>query len=265
MRQVAEALAKLGRLEEACRYADECIREAEDLGIKGVILGACYETRARVALEKGDRDDFRRLSNLCAVEYKRGKNPALLNKFERLLREAEVADGSATLQRAVGDVTGTTGTRVALSATRRLSACHDADERASTVLGILLEVSGASAGMLVAQRDGGLCVLAAAGGAHPSPELLSAMESYFFGEGAADSAPADEGQVTIVASKWVDGDGRAHEPLLIVRKRHGESDAAGLAALHYDAGRASVPQALLEVLADALLGNDDVDVVTRFA
>jgi tetratricopeptide (TPR) repeat protein len=103
MRQVAEALSKAGRFDEAVCYANECVREAEQLGITGLILGACYETRARIALATGDRATFHRFSELSATEYRRGQNPALIAKCERLVREAELAETSASGPRSSAD------------------------------------------------------------------------------------------------------------------------------------------------------------------
>jgi len=170
MREVAEALAKLGRFNEAVRLADECVHEAETLGITGVILGVRYEARARVALAMSDRDRFVRLSGLCFAEYRRGKNPALLAKHERLLREAQVGGSAVGSSGDSGEARSVTAVRE-LTAATRLSACRSAGERAAAALALLLEETGAAAGLLVALRDGELRVLAEAGVPKPASEL----------------------------------------------------------------------------------------------
>ncbi|HEY6175167.1 MAG TPA: hypothetical protein VIX73_12005, partial [Kofleriaceae bacterium] len=94
----------------------------------------------------------------------------------------------------------------------------------------LLETSGAVSGLLVAQRDGGLAILAEIGAVRASPDLLAAMESYLFDEAATECLTEGVRDMTVLASKWTDESGRTYEPLLIVRERYGESVAAGLAA-----------------------------------
>jgi hypothetical protein len=89
MQPTAEALVKLGRLEEAARLADRCLAEAEARGTRGLVLGSRLETRARVALAAGDEDGFVEYSERCAQEYKRGRNRALTARYERLMRQAE--------------------------------------------------------------------------------------------------------------------------------------------------------------------------------
>lgn len=262
MRQVAESLAKVGRFDEALRLADECVREAEALGIKGLILGGCYETRARIALAMDDRQAFRRFADLCAVEYKRGKNPALVTKCERLFREGCGAEGAMGFSQGPdGDVTNLSGTHVASGVSQRLAACRGPGERAAAVLELLLEGTGASAGLLVAVKDGEVSVLAETEASEPSRELLPAMGEYLLGEGGVTvSGDAD---ATLLTSQWTDASGRSFEPLLIAGGRDGENVVAALAALHYGVERMTPPVTLLRVLADALLECDDVDLVTR--
>lgn len=254
MRQVAEALSKLGRFEEARRLADECVREAEELGIKGIILGSCYETRARIALAMRDRPGFQRLADLCATEYKRGKNTALVMKYERLLREADVAGPLVSGPRATSETTGASETRATVAATHRLSKCSGADERARTALSLLLEASRAAAGILVALVDGELRVLASEGEIETTSELLSALEASLGDEDASTECASEGGDhQTMVVSKWVDAAGRTVEPLAITSLRRGENTVAALAGLHYRAERAPVPQSFIEALAEALV------------
>lgn len=85
----AEALAGVGRLDEARAMIERYIAMHERLGTRGLRLGLAYETAARVAMAAGDEFAVGRYTALCAEEYKGGRDLLLKAKLERLLRETE--------------------------------------------------------------------------------------------------------------------------------------------------------------------------------
>jgi hypothetical protein len=84
-----EALALAGRCEQASALADELIAELEAERIRGLHRGALYEARAKVAVMAGDRAGFAHYADRCSTEYRLGRNPALVAKYERLMQFAE--------------------------------------------------------------------------------------------------------------------------------------------------------------------------------
>jgi hypothetical protein len=67
------------------------IADQRAIGITGLLLGASYEARARVAIWSGDQAGIARYLTLTATEYRHGHNSALGARYERLLREAHGA------------------------------------------------------------------------------------------------------------------------------------------------------------------------------
>jgi tetratricopeptide (TPR) repeat protein len=100
LRTLAEALVCAGRSEEAIPLVERCIEECRRVGTQGMSLGLAYETRARAALGQTDQVGFVRSATACAHEYRRGYNPHLRGRFERLLREA--ADAGVCVPETLG-------------------------------------------------------------------------------------------------------------------------------------------------------------------
>jgi hypothetical protein len=87
----AEALARAGRTQEARRRIDGMLELYNASGIGGLILGLTYESAARIALAADDEAAFSRYAELCAAEYKGGRDLMLQAKHERLMKEAHDA------------------------------------------------------------------------------------------------------------------------------------------------------------------------------
>jgi tetratricopeptide (TPR) repeat protein len=86
-----EAFLAADHVEQAEQLAERCIAEIEAAGVTGLLRGAAYEARARVAIARGDGAAFERCAECCAALYQHGHNRALRAKYERLLRDAQQA------------------------------------------------------------------------------------------------------------------------------------------------------------------------------
>jgi hypothetical protein len=90
----AEALARAGRAQEARRRIESILEMYNASGVRGLILGLTYESAARVAIAADDEASFNRYAELCAAEYKGGRDLMLQAKHERLMKEARDANWS---------------------------------------------------------------------------------------------------------------------------------------------------------------------------
>jgi tRNA A-37 threonylcarbamoyl transferase component Bud32 len=86
LRQVtAEALARVGRLEEARRMIEEYIEIHVRAGTHGLRLALAYETAAIIARDQNDERAFNRYAMLHAREYKGGRKRLLNAGRERVV------------------------------------------------------------------------------------------------------------------------------------------------------------------------------------
>jgi hypothetical protein len=275
MRTLADALTGVGRLDEALELADGCIREYVAAGVRGLTLGMAYETRARVALAMRDGAAFHTFAARCGEEYRRGENPMTSAKYERLLRDAEVAGLRGTRDPAQPiDPFGppTLLTASASTAASRLLACSPGEERAREALSVLMEAAAAQAGYLFGLRDGALVQLASSESAPaPAPAGWSALLALHVDrQHAADSALTDFEVLPAAGpdGELVDTAGRRYEALPLLAGAEGAQRVAGLFVLHrasVDAERREPSRAVLETIATALLRDGQEDPVTRVA
>jgi serine/threonine-protein kinase len=96
MRGLAEALCRLGELDEALSLIETCLEQTLADGSRGMSVGLVYETRARIALAMHDEQAFLENAQRCAEQFRRGTNPGLGAKYERLMRDAEAGDIALT-------------------------------------------------------------------------------------------------------------------------------------------------------------------------
>jgi hypothetical protein len=90
-RAVSLAQAKLGEFDAATERLSAVIELQLKLGVTGLMLGASYEARARIAIWARDEDALNEYGALTAREYRRGAGSALGACYERLMDEARVA------------------------------------------------------------------------------------------------------------------------------------------------------------------------------
>lgn len=98
----AEALTRVGRHADARRMIDRYLDSQHQVGARGLRLGIAYETAARVAEAAGDTVASQRYAELCALEYKGGRDLLLKAKLERLAKEID-SDGEPASTPALTD------------------------------------------------------------------------------------------------------------------------------------------------------------------
>jgi hypothetical protein len=270
MRVAAEALIGAGRLPEALAMAEDCVRETEAAGARGLLLRAVYETRARVAIAMGDEAAFQLFVGRYLEDSRRGRTPVFGSRFEQLLRDA--AARGLSLPRALQGVHERPldpAPDARSDAERELLSGIAPAERAAESLRLLLTATSASCGLLFGLRDGRLEQLAGVlpeGSTHGLREML---EQYFRSQLEVDAASTELDSSPAGCSElesWVDAAGRVFEPMLITGRRDGELFAIAVAALHHEGAERPAPRrALLEAIGDALLEGADVDAVTCVA
>jgi tetratricopeptide (TPR) repeat protein len=179
--EVARALglaeAKLGEFDAAAARLHRVIEAQKQLGVSGLLLGATYEARARVAILAGDEAALGEFAGLTAREYRRSSGSPLGARHERLMDEARVAfpHRMVTLTESEAHGAASSGIERQPTAARLVSQvlrqATTARERASFALSLLCEDRRASAGFLYLAADQGLVLAAAQGDSEASPEL----------------------------------------------------------------------------------------------
>jgi hypothetical protein len=257
-RVVAESLLKAGQVEEALALAEEHLNNQSLGGGRGLRLGLAYETRARAAIAVHDELDVTRYAELCAKEYKGGHNLLLNAKYQRLLREAE-AHGIALnsdLQSAL-DHEALEQTAAAETAHRRLLVHGGRTERSVEALNLILELSGAAAGVLFQVRNGELHARTVAGDLDPPPELPQLLDGYLREAliAEADVTMDDSGAVSAGSGpSFLDVAGRSLEPLVLSGRHEGKIVVSALVLLHYTTPQRPVlHRGMLETLSNGLL------------
>jgi hypothetical protein len=105
VRALALAEGKSQRLAQAQDRLERLIGAQRNLGSVGLNLGASYEARARVAIWAGDHAAVEHYGRLAANEYRHGRSSPLGTRYERLLQEARIAGIHALPQLAALDAT----------------------------------------------------------------------------------------------------------------------------------------------------------------
>jgi tetratricopeptide (TPR) repeat protein len=282
-----EALTAVGRLDEAVALSERLIAEALAAGTRGLALGWSYELHARIAIARGDAADFRAFADLCATEYRVEHNPALAAKYERLLLAAVQGGLSEPTapRRSTAAPKSSLPPSMSIVQSRMLE-CPDRDERARCALAILIEYIQPDQAFLYGLREGRATLMCALDDA-PQPELLcAAVQRYVqreleYEEATEFVAPQPSGaepmslgsgaqsgiqletQATTLAT---DVSGRNFHPLLLASRREGQVTIAAVVALRFRVGQRKMPPpSVLEMVADSLIANDDVDPVTCIA
>jgi hypothetical protein len=263
---LARALARGGRHAEAVEVIEQAIGSAERLGIGGLALGALYETRARIAIASGDSAAYEHHAQLCAREYKKGKNAALAAKFARLVEEArqrEIEQQAAVMEAEELLLPPESETAYETIQSRLLE-CVDSGDRARCALTMLLQSVDSYAGHLYGVGEGGrLAPLASLPDTEPDPRLAAWLEGVLQAEleeavDATDDGDDDEAAPG-VSGRYTDGAGRSFEPILL--SAHGEQGEriAAVFVLQVQPGPRALPsRPLMAEIAAQLLDHGDV-------
>jgi tRNA A-37 threonylcarbamoyl transferase component Bud32 len=177
---MARLWADTGRPNEAVELMDSLIASERELGTSGLTLGSMYESRARIAIAMGDRASFETYAELCASEYKKGKNPLLHAKFARLIEFARVSELSpqAELEKLLSFEVEPMQTDDDSSVRARLAECVDAADRARCALTILLQSTDSYLGHLFGVEETRVELLAALPEIAAEPDLVAWVEQW---------------------------------------------------------------------------------------
>jgi hypothetical protein len=268
VRPLAEALAHTDSAADAIALSEQLIAHFQGLGASGLILGSCYENRARIALVSRDGLAFELWSRRCRTEYERVRNPALGAKLARLMRDAQLAHVASSVnmsEPAANPADHDEPSTAEGTAISRMTECVDARERARCALELLLEQTDAGEGHLYGWLAGRLTHLASVPDLPPPEGLDDALQGYVEGELRASDTTAPGG-----SEPQAPPDGTADQlwhglrPTLLSTRRDGEPLVAAVAVLGRFADRSRRPSAeLLSALAQSLLEHDDVDALAR--
>jgi hypothetical protein len=242
-RALALAEAKLGDLAGAAARIDAILGKQPVQGMHGLIVGATYEARARIAIWAGDRAAVEHFGQLAAREYRFGRESPLGARYEQLVHEARVAGIHALpqLDSFTSTHVGTTslgGARAtvesSVTAAFKSAAEHPA-ARAEVALGLLCEAHASRGGHLYVLGERGLA-LACSLSAAPDPQLEPLLHAFWQDNLLEPDLPTEcipEGspEATPAAKQWTDSRGTAYQPLLISCVADGIALHVGVALL----------------------------------
>jgi Protein kinase domain/AAA ATPase domain len=268
----ALALAKTGAFEAAVKLADSVIALASERGQRGVCIGSMYEARARIATWMQDREAFQRYADLCASEYRHGRNTSLAAKLARLLDEGRQTDTGGP--ESISPPRTDHGQRVLDSefATvhSRMLECVDPTDRARCALTILLQTLDSFAGYLFGVNDRAPVLLAALPEEDVPADLKRWFDQYLSQELSPDSmlpppppraAPSGKSRSNRrgVGFRFVDSRGQAFEPIFLMKPEGANQRLAAVLVFHAASDTRRRPsRELQQEIAEQLLEHGDV-------
>ncbi len=239
-RAMALAEAKLGEYAKATARLDALIAAQRQLGATGLILGASYEARARIAVWAGDESALAEYAGLTAREYRHGRRSPLGARWEQLMAEAR-----RTSQRALPHITDFGTSRLVTAGqmstaemvSKSLKASPSREDRAQRTLDMLCEDRAATHGYLYLIADAGLALVASKGGSAPPEGLREYLDEYLdrelsaSGDQTAAVDAAEVGSALLAKPGFRDGAGVEHRLLLLTSVAAGTPRHAGIAVL----------------------------------
>jgi hypothetical protein len=251
-RGLALAEARLGDYAAAWARLERVIEEQNALKVTGLQLGASFETCTRIAIWSGDVTRLQRYAALTAREYRHGRGSPLGARYERLMEEAR-----RTGLEAVPELTDFVSTAMPITRGDRESTMNsmlgtliaetDRERRAQRALQMLCSARGARGGYLYMRTDHGLALAASEGVGDPPDGLAEYLEHYLrVEEGQCESATsiATEADLksTIDLTRWYDGSGGMHRPLVLIATVDGISRHVAVASFVFDGEQPLLPQ-----------------------
>jgi hypothetical protein len=210
---------------------DDLIARYEAAGVRGLLLGAAHETRARIALWTDDHAAYAEHVEACRKAYCAHRNSALLTKYKRLTQEAE-RKRNPTGPR----MTATPDSYVSYTGMRIVGAlefCRGTEERARLALTILVKQSGAAAGFMFTFGATAPECVGAVGGATLPDSIAQRVRRYLVHhtEDAPTTSTDSQDESPSDSIDWRDEEGREYRPVLLSHNPGGGMAVTGLALL----------------------------------
>ena len=240
-RALALAEGKLGDYAQAVARLDALIAAQRQIGASGLILGASYEARARIAIWAGDEAALAEYAALTAREYRHGRRSPLGARWEQLMGEARRAS-----KRALGHLADFGTSRVVSGPATTAEMVSDSlrgsttpQDRARRTLKLLCDDRAASIGhlYLVLVADRGLTLVASQGRSAPPEGLLEYLQEYLErelsggGDETAAFVGAEMGSALHARPSFKDSAGVEHRLVLLTTVAGGVARHAGIAVL----------------------------------
>jgi hypothetical protein len=242
-RTLALAEARLGDYARATERLSRVIAEQRELGVSGLLLGAVYEARARIAIWAGDSAAVEEYAKLTAQEYSHGRGSPLGALYERLMDEARRAGVQVLPQLSEFESTMMSATRMGQPGTPKsgslqaLRHARTSAERAALAIKAICEARGARAGHLYLASESGLTLAASHASAPPDARLLELVT--FAGQESRTemaTAPLTDPPPPSASTPgfFTDAPGAVHRPLLLTCSDGGRELCAGVAVVVLD-------------------------------
>ena len=238
-RALALAEGKLGDHARAVARLDALIAAQRQMGASGLILGASYEARARIAIWAGDEAALAEYAGLTAREYRHGRRSPLGARWEQLMAEARRAS-----KRALGHLTDFGTSRLVSGPATTAEMVSDSlrgsttpQDRALRTLKLLCDDRAASIGYLYLVADRGLTLVASQGSSAPPEGLLEYLHEYLerelscSGDETAAFVGAEVGSALHARPCFQDAAGVEHRLVLLTTVAGGVARHAGVAVV----------------------------------
>ena len=270
VRSLSLAEAKLGDYAIASQRLEKVILAQTKLGVTGLLLGATYEARARIAIWAGDEGAVERYGRLTAQEYRHGLGSPLGARYERLMDEARRAVALTLPKLWQFESTRMAGNPESATAivTQLLRGAETAKERALRVLQKLCSGRAANEGHLYLCGEGGPVLVASQGVEVPPDELLEYVREHLTRElesGSGETAMVSAASIPARATPLVfaDPSGRPHRPIFLTAVVNHTTRYAAIAVVVDGAGLSRTAEfALASALASHLIEAGDTLGVT---
>jgi tetratricopeptide (TPR) repeat protein len=238
-RALAMAEGRLNLHPQAVARLDAVIAEQRRLGVTGLMIGASYEARARIAIWAGDDAALAEYATLTAKEYRHGRGSPLGARWERLMAEARRASNRALPRLADFESNKVWTGRASTSATEIVSEflrdAATAQDRAARTLKLLCDDRGATSGHLYLVGDTGLMLVASQASVAAPEGLLEYLTKYFedqvseSGDQTTALSASQMGTALEARPAFHDAAGNDHYPVLMTSLTVGEACHAGVA------------------------------------
>jgi Protein kinase domain/AAA ATPase domain len=240
--------------ETAARSADALIESCRSAGVTGLRLGLAYEARARIAILQGDADNCDRYRSLCEKAFANAANSALSAKLLKLKRDAQTRNLAS-----LAPLPGLAGRGIAAHTIKsRLSACTGASERATVMLTLLAQQSGAQEGYLYCVQQTGLSCVASLGSRAPDLVLENMVREYIAAETQGTAIETGDADLSQHAD-WTTFGQSAYRPVLLSHYLESGCTITGMAVFAVEDDRPfSYPGELASSVSRMLQASGDV-------